>query len=147
VDLSDSEPGEDEDDDEEFEYPAADYSARMEELLSEPEDEEDEDDPDSEFVYTGVDAEVSSANYRDQLRDVLGPEHEDTDRESHDGSEGPRLSSHENQSGETLDDATVSPRLTALRCDNAHVQPSVAKEPLIPCHLHPWKARFSSRRP
>jgi hypothetical protein len=30
-------------------------------------------------VYTGVDAPDVSANYRDQLRDVLGPDHEDTD--------------------------------------------------------------------
>lgn len=55
-----------------------DYSTRMEELLSDGDDEHDDaetDEDDSGFVYDGVDADlVTGDNYRDQLRDVLGPE-------------------------------------------------------------------------
>ena len=61
-----------------------DYSTRLEELMSDDElsngrDQADDDEEEEEgFFYTGVDAE-SSGTYREQLRDVLGPEHEDDD--------------------------------------------------------------------
>ncbi|KAL0956581.1 hypothetical protein HGRIS_002719 [Hohenbuehelia grisea] len=70
-----------------------DYSTRMEELFDSDEedsrrtlrgaldDAEDEDEDDEEFVYTGVDADVSTG-YRDRLRDVLGPEHDEEDSEA-----------------------------------------------------------------
>jgi hypothetical protein len=61
----------------------ASYTARMEEYLSEEEDE-DEGDSDEEFVYTGVDAPLSTENYREQLREVLGPDQEDAKDELHD---------------------------------------------------------------
>lgn len=78
--LSDDEPDEDEED---FDY-QGDYSSRMEELL----DDENEfdvtgDDDDEGFVYTGIDVEEPSGGYRDQLRDVLGAEHEDDETEEH----------------------------------------------------------------
>lgn len=56
---------------------AGGYSTRMEELLSDGDDEhgDAEADDDGGFVYDGVDADqVTGDNYRDQLRDVLGPE-------------------------------------------------------------------------
>ena len=62
-----------------------DYSTRLEELMSDDEpsnghaeENEDEDDEEEGFFYSGVDAEPSGT-YREQLRDVLGPEHEDDD--------------------------------------------------------------------
>lgn len=63
-----------------------DYSAQFEELMSDGEDEgghggdddDDEDDNGGEegFVYSGVDADPTGG-YREQLRDVLGPDHEE----------------------------------------------------------------------
>lgn len=72
------------------------YSQQMEELLGDEEhdsagepksptlagvlesDDEQEDEEEEEFVYTGVDsADVSVVPYRDQLRDVLGQDHEE----------------------------------------------------------------------
>lgn len=50
-----------------------DYSTRMEELFGG--DEEEHPDEEEEFLYDGVDAEqVTGTNYREQLRDVLGPD-------------------------------------------------------------------------
>ncbi|OJA11702.1 hypothetical protein AZE42_02090 [Rhizopogon vesiculosus] len=54
-----------------------DYSTRMEELLSDEEEDGDAqvDEDEGGFVYDGVDADqVTGDNYRDQLRDVLGPD-------------------------------------------------------------------------
>ena len=63
-----------------------DYSARLEELLKDDEGEhksadgaQDEDDEEG-FFYTGVDSQPSGT-YREQLRDVLGPENEDDEQE------------------------------------------------------------------
>ncbi|GJE92724.1 WD40 and Vps8 domain-containing protein [Phanerochaete sordida] len=62
-----------------------DYSTRLEELMSDDEpsddrgqEDEDEEDEGEGFFYNGVDAEPSGT-YREQLRDVLGPDHEDDD--------------------------------------------------------------------
>lgn len=54
-----------------------DYSTRMEELFDSDEDEHggDSGDEQEEFLYDGMDAEqVTGTNYREQLRDVLGPD-------------------------------------------------------------------------
>ena len=63
-----------------------DYSARFEELISDGEDgeghgiDEDEDADEEAFVYSGVDSDPSGG-YREQLRDVLGPDHEEDELE------------------------------------------------------------------
>lgn len=53
-----------------------DYSTRMEELFGGDEQEHGrESEDEEEFVYDGVDAnQVTGTNYREQLRDVLGPD-------------------------------------------------------------------------
>jgi hypothetical protein len=61
-------------DDDDDSYDQGDYSTRIEELLSDEDASDDDDDSGSSFIYTGIDAEVSSGNYHDQLRDVLGHE-------------------------------------------------------------------------
>ncbi|KAJ3548648.1 hypothetical protein NM688_g5266 [Phlebia brevispora] len=66
-----------------------DYSARLEELMSDDEEhpsnvngaEHDEDDEEG-FFYSGVDAKPLGT-YREQLRDVLGPESDLDDAEEH----------------------------------------------------------------
>ncbi|KAL4268929.1 hypothetical protein AB1N83_002042 [Pleurotus pulmonarius] len=69
------------DDPEEFQY-EGDYDTRMAELMSEGEDDAPKADSASDeedgFVYAGVDADVPTS-YSDQLRAVLGPEHESED--------------------------------------------------------------------
>ena len=60
-----------------------DYSTRLEELMSDDEErppgqDTAEDDEDEGFVYNGVDAEPSGT-YREHLRDVLGPDHDEDD--------------------------------------------------------------------
>lgn len=69
--------------DEEDYHHGGDYSSRMEELFDDEDNSEaHEDDEDEEgFLYTGVDANESSGDYRSQLRDILGPEHEEEDEE------------------------------------------------------------------
>lgn len=81
LDFSDHEVTDNDHDD--LEHPG-DYSTRMEELFEDGENEsshgEDEDSDDEEnFLYTGADALDMPAGYRDQLRDVLGPELTDDD--------------------------------------------------------------------
>ncbi|KAF9241625.1 Golgi CORVET complex core vacuolar protein 8-domain-containing protein [Melanogaster broomeanus] len=52
-----------------------DYSKRMEELFDGDEEHEAEGDEEEGFIYDGVDAEqITGNNYREQLRDVLGPD-------------------------------------------------------------------------
>lgn len=75
--------------DEEHEDHVGDYSTRMDEVFDEGEgdsdalDQEDEEDEEEGFLYTGVDAADVSTGYRDQLRDVLGPELTDDETEAH----------------------------------------------------------------
>ena len=63
-----------------------DYSARLEELMSDDDEHGkngngvDEEDEDEGFFYTGVDA-PPAGSYREQLRDVLGPDHDIDDTE------------------------------------------------------------------
>jgi vacuolar protein sorting-associated protein 8 len=71
LNLSDDEPEGEEDD---FEY-RGDYSSRMEELM--------DDDDEEGFVYTGIDVQQPSGGYRDQLRDVLGAEHDEDETEEY----------------------------------------------------------------
>ena len=76
------------DDEEHIDTNGADYSTRMGELfddedetpaVSVPRLDPDEDDEDDEaFIYDGADAHVSRASYREQLRDVLDEDDEDT---------------------------------------------------------------------
>lgn len=83
-DFSDEEGGE------AHEAHPGDYSARLEELMSDMEDgdshdgqvDDGDDDEEGGFVYSGVDA-APSGGYRAQLRDVLGPDHEDDELEEH----------------------------------------------------------------
>ena len=57
-----------------------DYSARLEELISDSEDKEKDDEDEEEdeegFIYNGVDSDPTGG-YREQLRQVLGPDHEE----------------------------------------------------------------------
>lgn len=73
----------DNEDDDDLNEHTGDYSSRMEELLSEGEESDTPDDEDElgdeGFLYTGMDAADTSTGYGDQLRDVLGPDHEDSD--------------------------------------------------------------------
>ncbi|THU95630.1 hypothetical protein K435DRAFT_723399 [Dendrothele bispora CBS 962.96] len=70
-------------DEHEFDEHPGDYSTRMEELFEDEEDgpnahiDGDDSEDEEGFIYTGADADVSITSYRDQLRDVLGPEHEE----------------------------------------------------------------------
>lgn len=73
LDFSDNEEAEDSNDH------GGDYSTRFEELMSDEEhgsDHAGSDDDEEGFVYNGVDAE-QGGSYKDQLRDVLGPDHEE----------------------------------------------------------------------
>lgn len=63
-----------------------DYSTRYEELISDTEGdghegrEEDEEEEEEGFFYTGVDSNATG-DYRQQLKDVLGSDHEDDELE------------------------------------------------------------------
>jgi vacuolar protein sorting-associated protein 8 len=64
-----------------------DYSTRMEELLSGDESDKEENamndsDSDEGFVYDGADAEKEATGYRQQLRDVLGSDHDEEEEEA-----------------------------------------------------------------
>ena len=81
-----------------------DYSARLEELLKDDEGEhksadgaQDEDDEEG-FFYTGVDSQPSGT-YREQLRDVLGPENEDDEQEEEEVKDSERDRGHPPQAG------------------------------------------------
>lgn len=82
--FSDSESGDSPEVDAEADG-VGDYSTRFDELMSDGEDEEaDPDDDEDEgggFVYAGVDSDPTGG-YRDQLRDVLGADHEEDEVEA-----------------------------------------------------------------
>ena len=64
---------------------AGDYSTRFEELMSDGEDagdheENGDEDEEGGFIYSGVDADPAGG-YREQLRQVLGPDHEEDEIE------------------------------------------------------------------
>lgn len=85
-----SPPSGDEEDDAEFTYPGAvgDYSTQMEALFDGDEDsglygerhKSDDEDKEEEFFYDGIDADTSTS-YKEQLRDVLGQDHEEEEVE------------------------------------------------------------------
>lgn len=92
-DSDEDDVAQNEDDAKEVDY-SEHYSQQMSELFDDDENEsadestsnilgnviesDDEDDEDDgEFVYTGVDSSTDPMPYRDQLRDVLGQEHEE----------------------------------------------------------------------
>lgn len=58
-----------------------DYSTRMEELMDDGEDSDTHDavEIDDGFLYTGIDSADMSTGYKDTLRDVLGPDHDEDD--------------------------------------------------------------------
>lgn len=72
----------DDDDENEFTYPG-DYSSHMDELfdgddqdVSDQRDSGETSEEEDDFVYSGVDADAP-APYRDQLREVLGQDHDE----------------------------------------------------------------------
>lgn len=106
--------GEDVQDDEHL----GDYSTRLEELMSDDEDTANgsghagnDDEDDEAFFYSGVDSEPAGT-YREQLRDVLGPEHDDDDAsESPEAGHSLMQDVHEKEMFEASmdDEARVSP--------------------------------------
>jgi hypothetical protein len=70
---------------------AGDYSARLHEIMNGVDNIEQgdvngdaiEEEEEEDFVYDGVDAEPRG-DYREQLRDILGPDHEDDELEEKD---------------------------------------------------------------
>jgi hypothetical protein len=77
------------DDEEHIDINDADYSTRMGELFDDEDetpavslprlDPDEDGETDEAFIYDGVDAQVSRATYREQLRDVLDEDGEDDD--------------------------------------------------------------------
>ncbi|THH28379.1 hypothetical protein EUX98_g5796, partial [Antrodiella citrinella] len=70
-------------DEETHEDHGGDYSTRFDELMTDEENNSSSEDEEAEggFLYEGVDAEPAGG-YREQLRDVLGTEHEEDELES-----------------------------------------------------------------
>ena len=71
----------DEEDEDQVDH-GGDYSTRLQELMSDEDEHEENangathsEDEDEGFFYNGVDA-AAAGSYREQLRDVLGPEHD-----------------------------------------------------------------------
>lgn len=80
-DRSENDSLKSEDEDVDFTYPG-DYSTHMVELFDGEEHASGEEDPEDEvFIYDGVDADTS-ASYKDQLRDVLDQDHDETGSEN-----------------------------------------------------------------
>lgn len=70
------------DEDVEFTYPG-DYSTHMQELFDgeEPAGEDEEEEEEESFIYNGIDADTS-ASYKDQLRDVLDQDQDETESDN-----------------------------------------------------------------
>jgi hypothetical protein len=105
----------------------SDYSARLEELMNDDEDEnkdvptrsphdEEAADDDQGFHYTGVDSQPSGT-YREQLRDVLGADAEDDELEEQEVESSLIRSVHEKEIYEAAmdDEARVC---TVMRINN-----------------------------
>lgn len=76
----------DDSNDEEHEEPAGNYSTRMDELLDDEFDPNAEESDEEEFIYPGAVIETTATNYRDQLKHVLGADHEEDEAdEIHEG--------------------------------------------------------------
>ena len=96
-----------------------DYSTRLEELLSDEEGEHagsEEEEEEGGFVYEGVDAEPVGG-YREQLRDVLGAEHEEDELESITDRRSLLKAVEENErfAASMEDEAAVSPKYVHLK--------------------------------
>lgn len=109
-----------------FEDHAGDYSTRLEELMSDEDGDEtaagipgDEDGEENEegFIYNGVDSEPTGT-YRDQLRDVLGPEHEEDEFEQQGG-----------QENSIIHDIEEKERYEAAMDDEARVRVDTSPQP------------------
>ncbi|KAI0775842.1 Golgi CORVET complex core vacuolar protein 8-domain-containing protein [Trametes elegans] len=152
-----------------------DYSTRLEELMSDGEDgeghrngaeEDDEDDEEGGFLYSGVDADPTGG-YREQLRDVLGPEHEEDELE--DEQEVERSLVHEVEENEkfaaTIEDEaghvqvlpphetyslspkTPLPTTPASRMSSYTGNGTSLRTPLTRPYLHPSISRLRSVTP
>ncbi|KII92434.1 hypothetical protein PLICRDRAFT_27564 [Plicaturopsis crispa FD-325 SS-3] len=162
LDFSDNEDQEGEEDQHE-----GDYSTRMEELMDSDEEDkgaggEDSEEDEGGFIYEGVDAADASTNYRDQLRDVLGPDHEEDEEELleeqeveksliHDD-DNPQFFIEEAPHGDMLSDNTPSSSSThpSLPMTPPRVaSPSVNGTPsrLSKPFLHPTVSRLRSYTP
>ncbi|KAF7428647.1 Vacuolar protein sorting-associated protein 8 [Pleurotus ostreatus] len=145
------------DDAEEFEY-EGDYDTRMAELMSEggddapkPDSASDEEDG---FVYDGVDADVPTS-YSDQLRAVLGPEHEsedDTDELDEvetsliiQDSEKPMQPENESFSDATPSTSSVGLPGTPPRTETPSKRPLSSQ--LFRSYIHPSVSRLRSFTP
>lgn len=133
--LGFSEAGaEGEEDEDEYQ---GDYSTRMEELFEDgeggnAEEDDDEDEEEEEgFLYTGMDADESTGDYRSQLRDVLGPDHEEEEEEEMDELEVETSLLHEvddEKIGLKHDDSLVSVsrmRFMSQYCGTDYLQNSI----------------------
>ena len=115
-----------------------DYSTRMEELLSDEDENGDAeaDENDGGFVYDGVDAEqVTGDNYRDQLREVLGPDDSYYESEEQEVERSLLQDSNSVKSDEPFHDVPVSSSTTSWRThvlmhvctvQHIHIQPDVS---------------------
>lgn len=95
-----------------------DYSTRLEELMSDEEGDHagSEEEEEGGFVYEGVDAEPVGG-YREQLRDVLGAEHEEDELESITDRRSLLKAVEENErfAASMEDEAAVSPKYVHLK--------------------------------
>ncbi|KAF4598582.1 Vacuolar protein sorting-associated protein 8 [Pleurotus pulmonarius] len=145
------------DDPEEFQY-EGDYDTRMAELMSEGEDDAPKADSASDeedgFVYAGVDADVPTS-YSDQLRAVLGPEHEsedDTDEPDEvetsliiQDSEKPLQPENESFSDATPSTSSIGLPGTPPRTETPSKRPLSSQ--LFRSYLHPSVSRLRSFTP
>ncbi|KAK7053310.1 hypothetical protein VNI00_003936 [Paramarasmius palmivorus] len=149
-----------EDDDEHGE--SGDYASRMKELFTDEEDhsesqqnghaDSDSDESEDAFLYTGADADVS-IGYKDRLRDVLGPDHNDEeDTDAHEversliiegaHSDDDEPLSHEVSSSDILPETGFdSPK------SNHHLLPFNDSSGLARPFLHPTVSRLRSYTP
>ncbi|KAG5648482.1 hypothetical protein DXG03_003093 [Asterophora parasitica] len=134
------------------------YSTRMEELFDDGEDgvatyenDEDEESDEEGFLYTGLDAQDAPTGYRDQLRDVLGPEFTDDEMEAHEGErslvldEGDLNDDEEHPPAAVLPDETPStpfPERKRVESPGPHVAIKLARP-----FLHPTVSRLRSFTP
>ncbi|KAF7288694.1 Lateendosome to vacuole transport-family protein [Mycena chlorophos] len=129
------------------------YAANMEDIMGEgheSEDQEEESD-DEAFVYAGDDAPDTSFAYRDQLRDVLGSDHDPEEEREQQEVERSLVISHHDDDDEPLDhipSASVSSAglLTPPRVDSPAF-PNSPSRPLARPFLHPHVSRLRSSTP
>ena len=113
-----------------------DYSARLEELLKDDEGEhkttdgaEDEDEEEG-FFYTGVDSQPSGT-YREQLRDVLGPENEDDEQEEKEVENSLVRSVQDNEIYEAAMDDEARVRIPRVRLTMRYAHTHIARKLIL----------------